>query len=62
MSGQNGHKGYEVTKRILVAIAVLAAFVVGHNTNVYNGTNKGITVGSCGIELIGHPGLFCQTD
>ncbi len=46
-------------KRALCTFALIAAIVVGHYTSVYNGTNKGITVGSCGIELIGHPGLFC---
>jgi hypothetical protein len=25
----------------------------------YNGLNKGITVGNCGIEVVGEPGWFC---
>lgn len=54
-----------MTKRTIWTIwtiGIILAFVLGHITNVYNGTNKGITVGSCGYEIIGIPGFFCNSD
>ena len=39
-------------KMVVVAlVALLLGVLVGHNTNVYNAQNKGITVGSCGYEV-----------
>jgi hypothetical protein len=52
-------KEVTMTKRVLVGLALISMFLLGHNTNIYNGTNKGITIGSCGYEFVGVPGFFC---
>lgn len=33
----------------------------GH-AHIYDGVNKGVIVGNCGFELVGHPGPFCNVD
>lgn len=30
--------------------------------HVYDGLNKGVTVGHCGFELVGNAGPFCNVD
>lgn len=47
-------------KRALVVLVIMVALVLGHITTVYNGTNKGVIVGTCGYEFIGTPGYFCN--
>jgi hypothetical protein len=45
---------------ILIGIAV--AILIGVGTGYigfYNGLNKGVTIGNCGIEIVGEPGWFC---
>jgi hypothetical protein len=44
-------------------VAVLCALLLGAGcgaryVHTYNGLNKGITVGSYGYEIVGHPGMF----
>jgi hypothetical protein len=43
---------------ILVTVVVAVGFAVGL-AGVYDGLNKGVTVGDCGLELVGEPGPFC---
>lgn len=45
-------------KKILIAITVLILIFVLSQVHVYNGLNKGFTVGNFGIELVGDPGVF----
>lgn len=52
-----------------IALAILAAFVIGTvamfatgTAKVYNGLNKGVVVGNCGVEIVGEPGPFCNTN
>jgi len=67
LSDQIGQKGRTMTVRVIramIPILGIAAFWVGLHTSVYNGANKGITVFSCGVEVIdqtGHfrPAAFC---
>lgn len=46
---------------LVVAVLGILALVVtfGPSVSFYNGLNKGITVGSCGFEVVGTPGPFC---
>jgi hypothetical protein len=43
---------------VLVVVVVGIGFAVGL-VGVYDGLNKGVTVGDCGVELVGEPGWFC---
>ena len=49
-------------KLVFLAIVLAIGVLIGHNTNIYaTHLNGGITVGSVGIELWGHPGIFVCT-
>jgi hypothetical protein len=46
-----------------VRVAVLCALLLGAGysaryVHTYDGLNKGVTVGSYGLEVVGHPGIF----
>jgi hypothetical protein len=43
---------------VLVVVVVGIGYAVGL-VGVYDGLNKGVTVGDCGLELVGEPGPFC---
>jgi hypothetical protein len=42
-----------------VLMTVLAGASLTGYVQVYNGLNKGVVVGNCGLEVVGHPGFFC---
>lgn len=52
-------------KRIISGLIIGIAFailMIGVGTGYigfYNGLNKGVTIGNCGIEIVGEPGWFC---
>lgn len=46
----------------LAVSALLLALFVGTQVRVYDGLNKGVTIGDCGIEIVGDPGPFCGSD
>jgi len=50
----------KMVRAALVAAALVAGIVIGHNVNIYSGLNAGVTWGHCGIEVKGDPGLFCD--
>lgn len=46
----------------IVVLEVLVGIAILHYHpyfGIYNGLNKGIVVGNCGLEVWGHPGFFC---
>jgi hypothetical protein len=49
---------WAVWAAVLVVVVVGVGFAVGL-VGVYDGLNKGVTVGDCGVELVGEPGWFC---
>jgi hypothetical protein len=40
----------------LVLFGLTSANVIG----TYDGLNKGVFVGHCGLEVVGEPGFFCN--
>ncbi len=53
--------------RLAIRLAIVAyvfalGVVLGHNVNIYDGANKGVTFGSCGFEFVGSPGPFCNVN
>jgi hypothetical protein len=45
---------------IVIGIAAAILIMIGTGyVGFYNGLNKGVTIGSCGIEIVGEPGWFC---
>lgn len=47
-------------KLVLIALATFVlGVIIGHNVNVYNGLNKGVTWGTVGgCEIVGDPGCW----
>lgn len=43
-----------------VLAAVLTGLVASNAAGIYDGANKGVFVGNCGIEFVGEPGFFCS--
>jgi hypothetical protein len=48
------------TREVLeIALIVILLFLLLPESGVYNGLNKGVYVGNCGVEVWGRPGIFC---
>lgn len=47
-----------------IVLAIVAAGTLAHASGyvgTYDGVNKGVYVGSCGVEIVGTPGPYCAS-
>lgn len=45
---------------VVVSGLVFFGLVSGNVVGAYDGQNKGVFVGDCGLEVVGEPGFFCN--